>query len=109
MNGLMSDQERDAALANRPSPNHVTIDSIKAKVSDTKYINEGVLTIAVLTMENGFTVTGQSACADPANYDEDLGRKIAFDDAIKKMWPLEGYLLRERLWQAEAEKTDRAN
>ena len=97
MSGLMTDKQRDEALSNRPSPHHVTLDSIKAKVKDTQYFVEGVLTIAICTMENGYVVTGQSACADPANFDQALGQKIAYDDAVKKMWPLEGYLLRQRL------------
>ena len=102
MSELMTDAERDEALAHRPSPNHVTLDSIKAKVRDTKYVVDGVLTIAMVTMENGYMVTGQSACADPANYDAALGEKIAYDDAVKKVWPLEGYLLRQRLFEASA-------
>ena len=95
---VMSDGQRDEMLANRPAPT-VTLDSIHAKIRDTKFVNEGVLTIALLTLENGYTVTGQSACADPANFDEELGKKIAVDDAVKKVWPLEGYLLRESLFR----------
>lgn len=93
----MTNERRDELLANRPSPNHVTPDSIKAKVRGVQYVNEGVMTIAILTMENGYTITGQSACADPANYDKNLGEKIAYDDAVRKVWPLEGYLLRQHL------------
>ena len=101
MNNLMTDQERDEALVNRPTPNHLTPDSVKATVKDATYIHEGVMTIAVLTLQNGYTVTGQSACADPANFDIELGKKIAYDDGLKKIWPLEGYLLRQRLYEAE--------
>ena len=97
MSDLMTDQQRDEALANRPSSHSVTLDSIKAKVKSCEYHVESTLTIAIVTMENGYTVTGQSACADPANFDAALGKKIAYDDAIKKVWPLEGYLLRQRL------------
>jgi hypothetical protein len=55
------------------------------------------LTICVLVLKNGFTVTGESACASPENYDREIGHKIARDNARKKIWPLEGYLLRENL------------
>lgn len=55
------------------------------------------LTMCVLVLENGFTVTGESACASPENYDRDIGFKIARDNARNKIWPLEGYLLKERL------------
>jgi len=55
------------------------------------------ITVCFLTLANGFTVTGESACASPENFDVALGRKIARDNAKKKIWALEGYALRERL------------
>ena len=57
------------------------------------------LTFCVLTLENGFTVTGESACASPENFDAEIGCKIAFQNAREKIWQLEGYLLKERLYQ----------
>lgn len=59
----------------------------------------GLLTFCVLVLKNGFTVTGESACASPTNFDPELGRKIARQHAVSKIWQLEGYLLRERLSQ----------
>lgn len=56
-----------------------------------------LLTFCVLVLHNGFTVTGESACASPENFDEAVGRKIAHANAINKIWPLLGYQLRERL------------
>lgn len=55
------------------------------------------LTVCALVLRNGFVVTGESAAASPANFDEEIGRKIARDNARQKIWALEGYLLRERL------------
>lgn len=55
------------------------------------------VTIALLELENGFTVTGESACASPENFDEEIGRKIARQQARDKIWALEGYLLKEIL------------
>lgn len=55
------------------------------------------LTVCVLTLWNGFTVTGESACASPANYDRELGEKIALQNAKQKIWALEGYRLRSFL------------
>ena len=57
----------------------------------------GLLTICVLVLRNGFTVTGESACASPENFDAELGRKIAQQNAVSKMWPLMGYALKEKL------------
>ena len=55
------------------------------------------LTVCCLTLKNGFTVTGESACASPENFDTDLGKKISRDNARNKIWQLEGYLLRQKL------------
>lgn len=56
-----------------------------------------LLTFCVLTLQNGFTVTGESACASPENFDPELGRKIARQNAVQKIWPLMGYELRSKL------------
>jgi len=56
-----------------------------------------LLTFCVLVLRNGFTVTGESACASPENFDAELGRKIARQNAVGKMWPLMGYALKDRL------------
>jgi N4 Gp49/Sf6 Gp66 family protein len=58
------------------------------------------LTICCLTLRNGFTVTGESACASPENFDADIGRKIARGNAVQKIWALEAYLLKQRLAEA---------
>jgi len=60
-----------------------------------------LLTFCVLVLRNGFTVTGESACVSPENFDAELGRKIARQNAITKVWPLMGYALRERLFLRE--------
>lgn len=57
----------------------------------------GLLTFCVLVLHNGFTVTGESACASPENFDAELGRKIARRNAEAKIWPLLGYELRSKL------------
>lgn len=57
----------------------------------------GLLTFCVLVLKNGFTVTGESACASPENFDAELGRKLARANAVKKIWPLMGYALKQKL------------
>lgn len=57
----------------------------------------GLLTFCVLVLGNGFTVTGESACASPENFDAEIGRSIARANAVQKIWPLMGYELRSRL------------
>lgn len=56
-----------------------------------------LLTFCVLVLKNGFTVTGESACASPENFDAEIGRKIARENAVQKIWPLMGYELKCRL------------
>ena len=56
-----------------------------------------LLTFCVIVLKNGFTVTGESACASPENFDADLGRKIARANAVNKIWPLLGFALKQRL------------
>lgn len=57
----------------------------------------GLLTFCVLVLKNGFTVTGESACASPENFDAEIGKKIARQNAVNKVWPLLGFRLRDRL------------
>ena len=57
-----------------------------------------VLTFCVLVLRNGFTVTGESACASPENFDAKIGRKNARENAVQKIWPLLGFLLKEKLY-----------
>ena len=56
-----------------------------------------LLTFCVLVLRNGFTVTGESACASPENFDAEIGRNIARQNAVQKIWPLMGYELRTKL------------
>jgi hypothetical protein len=93
-----SDVEQALAVkglsAPRVTPSH--IDSVI--VGEDFHVFPGTtLTVCCLALKNGFTVTGESAAASPANFDAELGRKIARENARSKIWPLEGYLLREQL------------
>jgi len=82
-------------IAPRVTPEH--IESVIDK--GVFHVLEGTLTICILTLKNGFTVTGESACASPENFDAELGKKIARSNAAAKIWALEGYLLKQRLFE----------
>jgi len=84
--------------------NKVTLESIVQKIVGEMYIvlPDGRTTVCMLTLKNGYTIKGLSACVDAANFDMNLGRKYAFEDAIRQIWPLEGYLLAERLFWERA-------
>ncbi len=63
-------------------------------------------TACLLTLKNGYTVLGESACASPENFNAELGRKIARNNAKNKVWGLEGYLLRENITQKKHESLE---
>ncbi|MGN7869560.1 Gp49 family protein [Paracoccus sp. 22332] len=110
--GVRVEEAPEAPAPATDAPQTVTLEQIEGKIVREDYIQElngGTLTICVLTLANGFDVVGTSGCADPAKFNAELGRKYAREDAIKQVWPLEGYLLRERMWQAgEFEQSARA-
>lgn len=85
---------------NAPRLTPALIDS-KVKYVDFHVFEGSCLTVCCMTLENGYTVTGESACASPENFDKEIGEKIAFDMARNKIWGLEGYLLKQRLSEAE--------
>lgn len=92
----------DERIAAKPAPK-VTIEDIKAVVTHTNYIVPlgTTLTICILTLRNGFTVTGESACASPENFDKAIGEELAYKAAVNKVWTLEAYLLREDMYANE--------
>jgi hypothetical protein len=75
---------------------------IESKIDEVSYyvFENTCLTVCVLTLENGFTVTGESACASPENFNQEIGESIAYKNAMDKIWTLEGYLLKQRLYEA---------
>lgn len=90
------EQEIQAKGLNAPrlNPQHID-DTIK---SEAYYVFPGTtLTVCALTLRNGFHVVGESASASLDNFDDKLGKKIAYDNARRKIWALEGYLLRSKL------------
>lgn len=113
MNDQQIESEIQAKGLNAP---RVTPHDIEGNISSEHYFtassaiehNEGgptvaapeptkLLTFCVLVLKNGFTVTGESACASPENFNAEIGRKVARMCAVGKMWPLMGYELKQRL------------
>lgn len=81
----------------------ITPDYIDSLIKHKQFhIFEGsMLTVCCLTLQNGFTVSGTSACASPTNFDREIGEKVAFSNARNEIWALEGYLLKERLKESK--------
>lgn len=94
---LLSDETLAQMLENRPH-RRVTKEGIEARIADTRFFHDGTMTICIITMENGFKVHGMSAPVVAQNYDEAIGKKVAYEQAFDSLWPLEGYLLAERFY-----------
>lgn len=96
------DAFEEAYVALDAIPNKLTLEDIQSKVVGELFVKVGDTTTVVcnLLLENGFVVTGTSACIDPAIYDEQIGKQIAHDNALDKIWQLEGYLLAQRRFEA---------
>lgn len=76
----------------------------KPSLNDGDLLPLQLLTFCVIVLRNGFTVTGESACASPENFDAELGRKIARQNAVNKIYPLMGYELRSKLHVAKEQE-----
>lgn len=111
---LEESDRRAAAVATAP---RVPLADIEAKIHNRYFVTgeeavsrvdapEGIapelaiLTMCLVVMKNGFVIIGKSAPASPENFNADLGQRFAYEDAIRQLWPLEGYLLREHLAKA---------
>lgn len=79
----------------------VTVADIQAKIKKTEYfvLPGTTVTICHLTLENGYSVRGESACVSPENFNTAIGEKYAFEQAVDKVWALEGYLLKQKLFE----------
>lgn len=99
----------EAELKERSTAPRVTMEEVLGSIAQTNYYvhAEGTLTICVLTLQNGFTVIGESACADIANYKQDIGERIAYDNAVKQIWKFLGYMLRDKLHNAPKDFNER--
>jgi len=75
------------------------LDTAGAALSEEHKIPLSILTICLVVLRNGFTIIGKSAPASPENFNLDLGRKLAYEDCIRQLWPLMGFALRDRLYQ----------
>lgn len=99
MSGL---EERDAAAGAVATKPRVSLEQIKQLIDREEFhIFDDVLTVCVLTLKNGYKVLGQSASADPDNFNAELGEKIARDKAISEIWPLAGFMLRDSLHRGD--------
>jgi hypothetical protein len=85
-------------VANGLTAPRLTPALIDAAIGSVEYhVFHPTLTVCCITLKNGFTVSGESACASPENFNKGVGEEISFTNARDKIWMLEGYLLKQRL------------
>ena len=96
--GLDETNERARKVAKTPW--RVDLSMMKERVASVEYIHPESLphgTIAIVLLDNGYALQGWSAPADPENFNEELGKQYAYEDALRKLWPLEAYVMRDYL------------
>lgn len=108
MDSLKITDEQSAAVATHP---RVSLDDIKGSIASIYYSqasditgdgNDEILTICLIKMKNDFIVIGKAAPASPENFNRDVGRGFAYEDAVRQLWPLMGFALRDRLANGKA-------
>lgn len=94
---MLSDADLETLMKARPGE-RVTKEGMEDRIASVDYLvlPNTTVTICSITLDNGYSVRGESACVDPANFNEEIGQRYAYDNAFKKLWPLFGFLLTER-------------
>lgn len=92
---LINDNQLNQKLSASPAP-RVTKEAIESRIANTTFHRIGeTVTLAHIELDNGYSVRGESACVNPENYNQQIGERIAYDNAFDKLWPLFGFLLAE--------------
>tara|TARA_R110000851_G_scaffold9579_2_gene35540 strand:- start:12 stop:644 length:633 start_codon:yes stop_codon:yes gene_type:complete len=99
MSTIEEDIQAKGLTAPRITPVH-----IESRIAAVSYHQHDQLTICIIELVNGYNVTGTSACASPENFDQGIGQKIARANAVEEIWALEGYILKQALYQGTIEQ-----
>ena len=89
--------------------NKLTIEYLTELVDDVEYVHQGLLTICTITLKNGYKLAGTSVCVDNQNYDPLIGNNCAFANALDKLWELESYLLKQKIYESQNNKVTLRN
>lgn len=93
---MLNDKELEAALCASPAE-RVTKEYMESRIKQEEFQRySDTVTICQITLDNGYSVRGESACVNPENYNKEIGERIAKDNAFNKLWPLFGFLLAEK-------------
>ena len=93
---LIDDAKLSQKLDASPAP-RVTKKQIEGRIASVDFVRQfETVTLCNVKLDNGFSVRGESACVNPENYNQEIGERIAYDNAFDKLWPLFGFLLAEQ-------------
>ena len=100
---MLSSQEKDQAIEAQTFP-RVTKEAMEQRIKTSEFIvlPGSTVTVCHMTLDNGYSVRGESACVDKRNFNLAIGEKLAYDDAFRKLWPLFGFLLAESIYRKAA-------
>lgn len=99
---MLNNDQLQQKLNESPAP-RVTQELIDSRIVNTEFLRIGeTVTVCNITLDNGYSVRGESACVNAENYKQDIGERFARDDAFRKLWPLFGFLLAEDNFQRAA-------
>ena len=92
---MISNERLEELLVASPAP-RVTKEGMESRITGKEFIRiANTVTICNITLDNGYSVRGESACVNPLNYNQEIGEKIAYDKAFAQLWALYGFLLAE--------------
>ena len=101
----MTDKQSAAV---QQTPSRMTLQALKDRVVDIQYrrpVQAPHATVCEILLDNGYFLVGVSAPADPANFNEALGQQYAYEDAMRKLWPIQGFMLVENLFRSKLLRT----
>lgn len=95
---VISDKQAEDILS-KSTGQRVTKQAIENRIESIAYmvIPDTTVTICHISLDNGFSVRGESACVDPSNFNKELGEKYSYENAFEKLWAFFGFLLAENL------------
>ncbi|MES3016223.1 MAG: Gp49 family protein [Bacteroidota bacterium] len=91
---MLNDKELAEKLEASPAE-RVTEEYMNGRIARKEFVKSGTSTTCLIHLDNGFIVSGFSACAKPENYRQDIGEKISYDNAYRQLWGFFGFLLVE--------------
>lgn len=95
---MLTNTQLKEKLEDSPSPKRLTPERLDHIIKSCVFNRvTKTTTVCILEIKNGFEIIGKSSCVDPLNYNKDIAEKVAYDDAYKQLWPLEGYSLMQSI------------